>query len=141
MTAHQARPGFTLIEVVAAAALLTLIIASCLPLFAGARRDLQASSAVALGEPTGELSEAVDELLRQMPGLARELLDQPEGFGLRWTVREREYRATARVVARAGTSADDRSSGHVWAVFHVDRAEIPRWLRIIEPRSREEGAP
>jgi len=122
--------GFTLIEVVAAAALLTLIVVACLPLITGARRDLQAANAVALG-PSQELSEAVDELLRQKPSLARELLDQPEGLELRWTVREREYQATVRLATRV--EGDKRRSAHAWTVFLVGGVEIPRWLRLPDP--------
>jgi hypothetical protein len=124
------RTGITLIEVVAAAALLTLIVVACLPLITGARRDLQAANAVAL-ESSQELSEAVDELLRQKPSLARELLEQPEGLELRWTVREREYEATVRLSARI--EGDERRSAHAWAVFLVGGVEIPRWLRLPDP--------
>lgn len=124
------RTGLTLIEVVAAAALLTLIVVACLPVITGARRELQAANAVSL-ESTQELSDAVDELLRQQPSLGRELLEQPEGLELRWTVREREYQATVRLAARV--EGDERRSAHAWAVFLVGSVEIPRWLRLPDP--------
>lgn len=124
------RTGLTLIEVVAAAALLTLIVVACLPLITGARRDLQAANAVAI-EFTQELSEAVDELLRQRSSLARELLEQPEGLQVRWTVRERKYQATVRLPTRV--EGEERRSAHAWAVFLVGGVEIPRWLRIPDP--------
>ncbi|MFG0243480.1 MAG: hypothetical protein ACF8R9_11910 [Phycisphaerales bacterium JB054] len=124
------RTGLTLIEVVAAAALLTLIVVACLPLITGARRDLQAVNAVALVS-SQELSEAVDELLRQKPSLARELIEQPEGLELRWTVREREYQATVQLATRV--EGDERRSAHAWAVFLVGGVEIPRWLRLPDP--------
>lgn len=125
------RTGLTLIEVVAAAALLTLIVVACLPLITGARRDLRMAREVALGEPAEETSEAIEELLRQKPGLVSELLDVPEGLEVRWTVREREYQATIRLAARV--EGDERRSSHAWAVFRVGGvggAEFPRWLRL-----------
>lgn len=124
------RTGLTLIEVVAAAALLTLIVVACLPLITGARRDLQAANAVGLVS-SQELSEAVVELLRQRPSLGRELLEQPEGLVLGWTVREREYLARVRLAARV--EGDQRRSAHAWAVFLVEGVEIPRWLRLPDP--------
>jgi len=137
---NPTRRGLTLIEVVAAAALLTLVVAACLPLITGARRDLQAARAVARDDPAGELSHAVDELLRQKPGLARELLDQPEGFEIRWTVREHEHRLAVRLAARI--EGDERRSAHAWAVFRLDGAEFPRWLRLPDaPAPRGEGSP
>ncbi len=127
---NPTRTGLTLIEVVAAAALLTLIVVACLPLVTGARRDLQAAKAVAL-EPSREFSEAVDDLLRQRPSLACELLEQPEGSELRWTVHEREYQARVRLGMRV--QGDEHLSPHAWAVFFVGGVEIPRWLRLPEP--------
>jgi len=133
------RTGLTLIEVVAAAALLTLIVVACLPLIAGARRDLEAANAVALVS-SQEFSEAVDELLRQKPGLASELLDQPEELELRWMVRQREYQATVRLAKRV--EGDERRSAHAWAVFLVGGVEIPRWLRLPDPPSpHDESSP
>jgi len=127
------RRGLTLVEVVAAAALLTLIVAACLPLIAGARRDLEAARAVSLHEPVEELAEAVDELLRERPGLIEEVLDQPSGLRVSWTVRDVGYEAEVRLRTRVEVRDDEHRSAHAWAVFRLEGVEIPRWLRLPGP--------
>lgn len=135
------RRGLTLIEVVVAAALLALIVAACLPVLAGARRGIFAARAAALSQPADDLDGAVDELLRQRPGLIRDLLDQPTLIHLRWTVGDRDFEADARLAAQVAAAENERRSSHAWAVFRMEGVEIPRWLRVPSVSPPQEPTP
>lgn len=126
------RRGITLVEVVAASALLTLIVLACVPVLRGSRADLAAARSVAEHQIDRELEAAVDELLRQHPGLAELALEQPEGIEQRWTVGDREYAAIVRVGHLVRVREDEPRSSHAWLLFTMNGVgvEIPRWVRV-----------
>lgn len=124
------RRGLTLIEVVAATALLTLIVAASVPILGAARRDLAASRAVRDGAAIGSFEEAVDDLLVQQRGLAAELLEQSAGLELRWRSDEHEFAATATMLTATRAGDDDHRSSHCWVRFEASEAETVRWLRL-----------
>ncbi|MDQ7012453.1 MAG: hypothetical protein Q9O74_00990 [Planctomycetota bacterium] len=125
--------ALTLVETVAATALLALVVAACVPLLVSARRDLDAAHVSTDREHHREMSNAVDELLTQRPRLVRQLLDQPTGLPVQWELGDRTYAAHATV--RAQSTADGKSlrSSHAWIVFETDGVEIARWARLPNP--------
>lgn len=132
------RRGLTLIEVVAATALLTLIVAASVPILASARRDLAAIEPASEGSDAA-LEEAVDDLLVQRRDLVPELLEHPEGLDLRWQSGERECAATATILTTARAEDDEHRSSHCWVRFRTEDGETVRWMRL--PRLREGGGP
>ncbi|QKK07466.1 MAG: prepilin-type N-terminal cleavage/methylation domain-containing protein [Planctomycetota bacterium] len=122
--------GFTLLEVVAATVLLTMIVAAGIPFLRSARADLQAA-----GSPIGEadhaeVESAVDALLRQRPSLIAECVRQPAGYRVEWTSDERLFRAEVRLGSAVRADDEEHRSTHAWAVFNVDGTECLRWMRV-----------
>jgi len=132
------RRGLTLVEVVAATALLTLIVLACVPLLRGARADLAAAGDLGDRGEGREFEAAVEELLRQRPALVELALDQPDGLEQRWAVGDQEFIAEVRVAQVVPAPADGRGSSHVWLVFAAAGVEIPRWALAPD---LAEGAP
>jgi prepilin-type N-terminal cleavage/methylation domain-containing protein len=124
------RRGLTLIEVVAATALLTLIVSASVPILGAARRDLAASRAVPDGAAAESFEDAVDDLLLQQRGLAAELPEQPAGLELRWQSDGQEFAATATMLTAARADDDERRSSHCWVRFRGGEAEAVRWLSL-----------
>ena len=124
------RRGLTLIEVVAATALLTLIVSASVPILGAARRDLAAARAVRDGATIELFEDAVDDLLVQQRGLAAELLEQPGGLELRWRSDEQEFAATATMLTATRAADDDHRSSHCWVRLQAGEAEAVRWLRL-----------
>ena len=124
------RRGLTLVEVVAATALLTLIVLACVPLLRGARADLAAARATVRHSGVRGFEAAVEELLRQRPDLVELALAQPEGLHQEWTVGEEGYAADVRVAQVVRASDEERRSSHAWLVFRSGGLEIPRWVRV-----------
>jgi prepilin-type N-terminal cleavage/methylation domain-containing protein len=133
------RRGLTLIEVVAATALLTLIVAASVPILGAARRDLAASRAVPDGAAAESFEDAVDDLLLQQRGLAAELPEHPAGLELRWQSNGQEFEATATMLTAARAADDKRRSSHCWVRFRAGEAEAVRWLLL--PDLPEGGRP
>ena len=124
------RRGLTLIEVVAATALLTLIVSASVPILGAARRDLAASRAVPDGAAAESFEDAVDDLLLQRRGLAAELPEHPAGLELRWQSDGQEFAATATMLTAARADDDERRSSHCWVRFRAGEAEAVRWLPL-----------
>lgn len=124
------RRGFTLLEVVAATVLLTMIVAAGIPFLRSARVDLDAAAAPAAGIDHAELETAIDDLLRQRPGLIAECMQQPAGYHFEWTSSERLFRAEVRLGPAVLADDEEHRSTHTWAVFNVDGAEFLRWMRV-----------
>lgn len=127
------RRGLTLIEVVAATALLTLIVAASVPVLAAARRDLAASRSTGDRTDARTFERALDDLLRQRSTLVTELLEQPAGLDLRWDSGDHAYEATATVLTTTPAAGDEHRSSHCWALFRGDGVEALRWLRMPDP--------
>ncbi len=124
------RRGLTLIEVVAATALLTLIVMACVPILRGARRDLAAARQTSYRAESAAFADAVDTLLLEQPRLVAKLLDQPEGLTLDWMVRDESFTAEARLLSLVRAEDDEHRSSHCWVVFDSSEVEIIRWLRV-----------
>lgn len=120
--------GFTLLEVVAAAVLLTMIVAAGLPLLRSARVDMQA--AAASQTDLFELDAAVDDLLRQRPGLLAECLTQPAGHLVEWTSGGRAFSAMVRLQLTVLATDGERRTTHTWAVFSASSGECIRWIPV-----------
>ena len=133
------RRGLTLIEVVAATALLTLIVSASVPILRAARRDLAASRPERAAAADDGFEDAVDDLLLQRRGLAAELLDHAAGLGLRWTSDEREFAATATIMTATRAAGGERRSSHCWVRFQGGEAEAVRWLRLPDPPEEDRG--
>ncbi len=125
--------ALTLVETVAATALLALVVAACVPLLVSARRDLDAARVSTDREHRREMSNAVDELLTQRPRLVRELLDQPTGLPVQWQLDDRTYAAHTTVRAQSTADAKSLRSSHAWIVFQTYGVEIARWSRLPNP--------
>ncbi|QKK07544.1 MAG: type II secretion system protein [Planctomycetota bacterium] len=124
------RRGFTLLEVVAATVLLTMIVAAGMPFLRSARADLRASASPVVGVDHAEIETAVDELLRQKPGFIAECVRQPAGYHVEWTSDERLFRAEVRLGQAVTADDEEHRSTHAWAVFSVDGTECLRWMRV-----------
>lgn len=124
------RRGLTLIEVVAATALLTLVIAACIPILRAASRDLAAAQQISHAAPDDRFERAVTDLLTQRPTLASKLLEHPEGLDLHWTSHESEYTARARIGTVTRAADDERRSTHCWVSFQTPDTVAVRWLRV-----------
>lgn len=122
--------GFTLLEVVAATVLLTMIVAAGIPFLRSARADLQAAASPIGEADHTEIETAVDDLLRQRPGLIAECVQQPAGLPVEWTSNERVYNAEVRLTPVVRADEDERRSTHAWAVFVVNGTEVIRWMRV-----------
>lgn len=132
------RRALTLVEVVAATALLTMILAVCIPLLRGARTDLAAAREDPAVESRRVFEEAVDELLRQRPGLAELAIDRPEGLDEEWGHDGQRFGARIRAFSIVREDAAARRSSHAWLVFRSGELEVPRWVRV---RGGAEGQP
>lgn len=124
------RRGLTLIEVVAATALLTLIVSASVLILGAARRDLAASRVPRNAAAAESFESAVDDLIVQQRGLAAELLHEPAGLELRWRSNEQEFTAVATMLAAARAADDDHRSSHCWVRFRAGETEAVRWLRL-----------
>lgn len=124
------RRALTLVEVVAASALLTLIVVACIPLLRSARADLAAARGAIRAEGGPQFEAAVDGLLRDRPGLVALALAQPEGVHQRWAVGDQEYSAHIRVARLVRAIPEERRSSHAWLVFSTGGMEILRWARV-----------
>ncbi|MCC7389645.1 MAG: hypothetical protein IT431_12850 [Phycisphaerales bacterium] len=122
--------GLTLIEVVAATALLTLIVGASLPIVLAARRDLAAAAPTKDPAARDDFEAAIDDLLLQRRTLGPELLRAPAPLGLRWRSGNTDRAATAELLTTAGAENDDRRSSHCWVAFRADGMEAVRWLRL-----------
>jgi|GEM_PF-2009813 len=122
--------GFTLLEVVAATVLLTMIVAAGIPLLRSARADLQAAASPVVVVDHAEIETAVDDLLRQRPRLIAECVQQPAGYRVEWTSDERLFRAEVRLGPAVRAEDEEHRSTHAWAVFSVDGTECLRWMRV-----------
>ncbi|QKK07502.1 MAG: prepilin-type N-terminal cleavage/methylation domain-containing protein [Planctomycetota bacterium] len=127
--------GFTLLEVVAATVLLTMIVAAGIPFLRSARADLQAAASPVVGVDhadvdRAEIETAVDDLLRQRPGLIAECVQQPAGYHVEWTSDEHLFRAEVRLGPAVLVDDEEHRSTHTWAVFNVDGTECLRWMRV-----------
>lgn len=122
--------GLTLIEVVAATALLTLVTAACIPILEAARRDLAAAQQTSQAAPNDRFERAVTDLLTQRPALAGDLLEHPEGLDLSWTSHESDYSALARIGTVTRAADDERRSTHCWVSFQTRETIAVRWLRV-----------
>ena len=120
--------GFTLLEVVAATVLLTMIVATGLPLLRSARVDMQATTASQTD--LSELDAAVDDLLRQRPGLIADCLTQPAGHLVEWTSGGRAFNAVVRLQPTVLAADGERRTTHTWAVFSARGGECVRWMPV-----------
>jgi len=120
--------GFTLLEVVAAAVLLTMIVAAGLPLLRSARVNMQA--ATASQTDLSELNAAVDDLLRQRPGLIAECLTQPAEHLVEWASGGRAFSAVVRLQPTVLATDGERRTTHTWAVFSAGSGECVRWIPV-----------
>jgi len=124
------RRGLTLIEVVAATALLATLVAACVPLLRSARIALGEAGRADDGRSTERAADAVAALLREDTDLIRRVLESRGPLQLRWEAGERAYSATAHLRSAVHAAADERRSSHAWVVFDVEGVEVVRWLRI-----------
>ena len=120
--------GFTLLEVVAAAVLLTMIVATGIPFLRGARVDMHA--ATVSQTDLSELDAAVDDLLRQRPGLIADCLTQPAGHLVEWTSGGRAFSAVVRLQPTVLATDGEHRTTHTWAVFSASGGECVRWMPV-----------
>lgn len=125
--------GFTLLEVVAATVLLTMIVAAGIPFLRIARTGLDAAATPVVRVDHPELEAAIEDLLRQRPSLVVECLTQPAGLPVEWTSNDRVYHADVHLTPVINATDQERRTTHTWAVFTVDGAELLRWLRVPSP--------
>lgn len=122
--------GFTLLEVVAATVLLTMIVAAGIPFLRSARADLQAAASPIGEADRAEIESSIDDLLRQRPGLVTECLAQPAGLPVEWTGDERVFNTNVRLTPVVRADEDEHRSTHTWAVIVVNGTEVIRWMRV-----------
>ncbi|MFG0259458.1 MAG: type II secretion system protein [Phycisphaerales bacterium JB041] len=135
------RRGFTLLEVVAATVLLTMIVATAVPFLRSARVGLAAATRPVSFSGQTVLEAAVDDLLLQRPGLITECLARPDGLPVEWVSGARGYLAEVRLLPIIHAVADERRTTHSWAVFTLEGTEIIRWVRVRSRPTNSRGAP
>lgn len=136
------RRGFTLLEVVAATVLLTLIVGTSIPFVRNARVDLRVSAAPELRvSELNALNAAIDDLMRQQPNLIRDCLGQPAGYSVEWISNEETCSAIICTGPVVQSADDEHRSTHVWAVFRMDGVELARWMRAPSETHERGDAP
>lgn len=128
------RRGFTLVETLAAAALLAVMAAACLPLIAQAARAVEE-----VDPPMGGEWDGID-----LGALADEVAAHPDRFGIdpaspggatvEWT--EHPERPAVQVSRLEGPA----DAAGAWLRFDCDGRIALRWIRL-EPKPTEERRP
>lgn len=125
MISHaQSRRGLTLIEVLAATAILAMIAAACIPTLRAALATMN------------EDDPALD--LHDLSNLADQIVGAPEDFGLdssdivhtevAWP--EHPERPPVVVTALNAPSDDDAPPDHRWLIFTSDGCTVARWMAV-----------
>lgn len=115
--------GLTLVEVLAALLLLSLIAGTCLPLLRSIRIHLEEA------EPAIELYELAQLADRTLTRAGTDLAEGgPVRFELPWErVQERPLLVHVRVV-KASESDEIESLPHAWVIFESDGLVVSRWI-------------